>query len=217
VSISKPRPKWHLTKLPVIAKEDSMKAMMTAAKMVGMLGLIGPMPSALAQNGPQQAEPLERMGGIVRDVRQATRQFQDPRAAIAAGYESTRNCVSGPNGGAMGVHYVNEALITDGALDLQRPEVLVYEPVNGQLQLVAIEYFVIAEQWNAANAGPPVLGGQLFNYVGEPNRLRNPAYYELHIWAWKRNPNDVFSDWNSRVSCAHYVAEASASGSSHVH
>lgn len=104
----------------------------------------------------------------------------------------------------MGVHYVNEALISDGILDVEQPEVLVYAPVNGRLRLVAAEYFVIAEQWNAANAGPPVLGGQLFNYVGAPNRLRSPAYYELHVWAWRWNPNGVFSDWNPTVSCAQY-------------
>jgi len=151
-----------------------------------------------------RADAPERLPGIVRQVRRATQELQDPNAAIAAGYQSTENCVSGPNGGAMGVHYVNEALISDGILDVEQPEVLVYAPVNGRLRLVAAEYFVIAEQWNAANAGPPVLGGQLFNYVGAPNRLRSPAYYELHVWAWRWNPNGVFSDWNPTVSCAQY-------------
>lgn len=107
----------------------------------------------------------------------------------------------------MGVHFVNEAFIADGVLDVQRPEVLVYEPDNGRLRLVAIEFFVDAQQWDGANAGPPVLGGQHFNYVSAPNRLRNPAYYELHVWAWKRNANGVFSDWNPAVSCAAYVGE----------
>jgi hypothetical protein len=107
----------------------------------------------------------------------------------------------------MGVHYVNETLIADGVLDVQRPEVLVYEPHGGQLQLVAVEYFVVAEQWDAANEGFPVVGGQLLNYVGAPNRLRAPAHYELHVWAWKRNTSGVFSDWNPRVSCAQYGGE----------
>ena len=40
----------------------------------------------------------------------------------------------------MGVHYVNEALIADGVLDVQRPEVLVYEPRAGRLRLVAVEF-----------------------------------------------------------------------------
>lgn len=194
-----------------------MKAKLTTAKRVGALGMVGLMPATLAQGDPQQAEPPERLPGIVREVRQATHEFQTPAAAIAAGYVSTRNCVSGQSEGAMGVHFVNEALIADVALDVQRPEVLVYEPVNGQLRLAAVEFFVNAEQWNAANEGPPVLNGQLFNHVGAPNRLRNPAYYELHVWAWKRNPNGVFSDWNPTVSCAQYAEETTASGATHDH
>lgn len=186
-----------------------MQAKLTTARMLGALATFGLAPAASAQGDPQQpqTEAPERLPGIVRQVREATRQFQDPGAAIAAGYESTQNCVSGPNGGAMGVHYVNETLIADPTLDVRQPEVLVYEPVNGRLRLVAAEYFVPAEPWNAANAGPPVLGGQLFNYVGAPNRLRSPAYYELHVWAWKRNPNGIFSDWNPWVSCAQYSGE----------
>ena len=28
-----------------------------------------------------------------------------------------------------------------------------------------------------------------------------PAFYELHVWAWRDNPSGVFVDWNPRVSC----------------
>jgi hypothetical protein len=199
-----------------------MKAIPCGATIVGAIGIVGLMPTVMAQNEQQQVESLDKSPGLVRDVRRATHQFQNVDAAIGAGYESTRSCVSGPNGGAMGVHYVNEAFIADGVLDVQRPEVLVYAPDNGgRLRLVAIEFFVDAEQWDGANAGPPVLGGQHFHYVGEPNRLRNPAYYELHVWAWKRNSNGVFSDWNPAVSCAGYVGEATTeravSGAAHGH
>lgn len=112
----------------------------------------------------------------------------------------------------MGVHYVNEAYIADGRIDVDRPEILVYEPRNGQLQLVAVEFFVLAEQWDAANEGPPTLEGQLFHYLGAPNRLRLPANYQLHVWAWKTNPKGHFADWNPNVSCAQYVG-----GTTHDH
>ena len=104
----------------------------------------------------------------------------------------------------MGVHFVNGSLVGDGVLDAARPEVLVYEPRNGQLQLVAVEYLVIAEQWDASNAHPPVLHGQHFHYVPAPNRTGLDAYYELHVWAWKRNPHGTFADWNPRVNCDAY-------------
>jgi hypothetical protein len=198
-----------------------MNATLYATPIVGAIGLVGLMSVASAQGDQLQVESVERAPGLVRDARRATQEFQDVSAAIAAGYVSTGSCVSGPSGGAMGVHFVNEGYIADGVLDVQRPEVLVYEPDNGRLRLVAIEFFVDAEQWDGANAGPPVLIGQHFNYVGAPNRLRNPAYYELHVWAWKRNPNGPFSDWNPAVSCAGYVGETStevtATGPAHGH
>ena len=33
------------------------------------------------------------------------------------------------------------------------------------------------------------------------NRYGIPAYYALHVWAWKANPHGVFMDWNPQVSC----------------
>jgi hypothetical protein len=172
-------------------------------------------PPALAAGQHHEGEQSESSSEFVRNVREATQRFQDARSATAEGYVSTRNCVSGPNQGAMGVHYVNDAFIADGILDVQRPEVLVYEPYHGQLRLVAVEFFVDAKQWDAANPAPPVLGGQLFHYTSAPNRLRAPAYYELHVWAWKRNLNGVFSDWNPNVSCATYTGAGEGQGGGH--
>jgi hypothetical protein len=81
--------------------------------------------------------------------------------------------------------------------------------LNG-LKLVAVEYLVLADDWNANNASPPVLMGQVFNYNGSPNRYGMPAFYELHVWAWKNNPNGVFADWNPGVSCERYNPVASS-------
>jgi hypothetical protein len=78
-----------------------------------------------------------------------------------------------------------------------------------------VEYVVIAEAWHAAgNEGPPVLMGQLFHYVGSPNRYGIPAFYELHVWAWKTNPAGTFADWNPTVSCDDFTAQ-DATHSSH--
>jgi hypothetical protein len=143
---------------------------------------------------------------LVETVRKATAPFQDVEAAAAAGYGLFHGCVSGPQGGAMGVHYVNGDLVGDGELDASRPEALLYEAKRGKLVLVGVEYVVIAEAWDAKHDTPPMLMGQLFNYVGSPNRYGLPAFYELHVWAWQSNPNGMFSDFNSRVSCEEYVA-----------
>ncbi|HEU4370039.1 MAG TPA: hypothetical protein VFV05_17595 [Methylomirabilota bacterium] len=139
--------------------------------------------------------------GLVEEVRRATERFKDVAAATAAGYAPFLGCVSGPQEGAMGLHYVNNALVGDGLLDLQRPEALMYEAKNGRLHLVGVEYIVIADAWNAKNQAPPTLMGQAFHHTGSPNRYGIPAFYALHVWAWKHNPHGMFVDWNPRVSC----------------
>lgn len=147
---------------------------------------------------------------LVEIVQQSTERFQDPAQAIEAGYAAMPNCVSGPEEGAMGVHYVDGALVGDGELDETRPEALVYEARQGRLQLVAVEYIVPAKEWHEKYPAPPVLAGQLFHYVGAPNRYGAPAFYELHVWAWQQNPSGTFADWNPKVSCDGFTVEAAA-------
>jgi hypothetical protein len=138
---------------------------------------------------------------LVQLVRKATKQFVDVNAATAAGYQPFLGCVSGPDHGAMGYHYVNSALVGDGQLDASRPEVLIYEASGGGLQLVGVEFVVIADTWLAQHGTPPVLEGQTFQFVSSPNRYGLPAHFELHVWAWRNNPNGAFVDWNNKVSC----------------
>jgi hypothetical protein len=47
-----------------------------------------------------------------------------------------------------------------------------------------------------------VLDGQVFNFVGAPNRFNIPSFFELHVWAWRDNPQGAFVDWNNQVTCA---------------
>jgi hypothetical protein len=152
---------------------------------------------------------------LVETVREVTVGFKDAKDAEAVGYGLFHGCVSGPQGGAMGIHFVNGNLVGDGELDAQHPEALLYEVAEAKLRLVGVEYVVIADSWNAKHQTPPVLMGQLFNYVGAPNRYGIPAFYELHVWAWKSNPSGVFADWNGRVSCEEFVGDAATHGSHH--
>jgi hypothetical protein len=34
-----------------------------------------------------------------------------------------------------------------------------------------------------------------------PNRYGLPAHFELHVWAWRENPDGAFVDWNNKVTC----------------
>lgn len=140
---------------------------------------------------------------LVQKVRAATRRYKDVNVAIAEGWVPATPCVSGPNTGAMGVHYVLPARVGDATLRADQPEALIYEPLpGGGLHLVGVEFIVIAADWNTQHPdAQPALDGHLLNLVGEPNRYRLPAFYELHVWAWERNPSGSFSDWNDNVSC----------------
>jgi hypothetical protein len=142
---------------------------------------------------------------LVEAVRRGTARFRDVRSAIAAGYALFQGCVSGPEEGAMGVHYSNFALFDD-QLDIDNPEVLVYEPRNGRLHLVAAEYVTPAEAWEPGRDpfDKPQLMGHLLHFAPGPNRYGPPAFYELHVWAWKSNPRGAFADWNPNVSCAEW-------------
>jgi hypothetical protein len=153
-------------------------------------------------------------GGTLAATRAATAKFHDLSVAKAAGYNirvvdvAGISCIENQPKGAMGVHYVNGDLLLDNppgsppAVDALRPEALVYEPKDGKLKLVALEYLVFKEGWDAVNESAPSLFGHDFGVVESPNRYGLPAFYELHVWLWKQNPSGMFYEWNPRVSCA---------------
>jgi len=141
-------------------------------------------------------------GTLVEQVRAGTRKYIDVNNATAAGYGPFLGCVAGTDHGAMGVHYVNGTLLANLTLDPAQPQALIYEPVNGKMILVGVEFILDSASWNAANNNtPPVLDGQVFNFVGFPNRFSINSFYELHVWAWRDNPQGAFVDWNNGVSC----------------
>jgi hypothetical protein len=141
-------------------------------------------------------------GDFMKVVRDATERFKDVAAAEAEGYALMFGCVSGPDSGAMGLHYVNLSLVTDNVLDPARPEIVIYEPQpNGGLKLIGADYLVFAAGWHAANPATPQLGGQLMHLFESPNRFGLPDFYTLHVWAWKENPSGTFSNWHANVSC----------------
>jgi len=151
--------------------------------------------------GNGQAAQESAVPNLVKLVRNATKQFIDVNAANAAGYAPFLGCITGPDHGAMGVHYVNGALL-NGELDVSSPQALIYEPSDGAMQLVGVEYVVFADAWLAShNNIPPVLNGQVLQFIDSPNRYNLPALFELHVWAWRDNPQGAYVDWNNQVTC----------------
>ena len=154
------------------------------------------------------AAPRKRVNDLVRVVRDSTERFHDVRVAEAEGYGLLFGCVSGPDEGAMGLHYVNLSLVADGVLDPARPEIVIYEPLpDGRLKLVGADYLVFADAWHATHPAPPELMGQLLHLFESPNRFGLPTFYTLHVWAWKENPNGAFVNWHPKVSCDGFGAQ----------
>jgi hypothetical protein len=187
--------------------------------MIGALVLVSAWPSrAVAQDDHMHPltsqhkeltpEQLKRASALVNVVRESTERFQNVAQAIAEGYALQFGCVSGGDVGAMGLHFINGPLVGDGELDVTRPEIVLYEAMpNGRLRLTGADYLVLADAWNAKHSSPPELMGQLFHLFDSPNRFGLPAFYTLHVWAWKDNPNGTFTNWNPNVSCDAFAGQ----------
>jgi len=164
----------------------------------------------------QKVQPVgqEDQNKLVQIVRNATQQYQN--VSNATGFTPVLGCVSGSDHGAMGIHYVNtsllngETLLGNGQLDPTKPQALIYEPQsNGELKLVGAEFIILASALPPGAA--PAVEGHLMLYIdgpstsrpnASPNRYGLPALFELHVWAWRDNPQGSFVDWNNHVSCA---------------
>jgi len=180
-----------------------------AALLTTLLAITSYAPAQLQK----QPAALGEQDPLVQIVRNATQQYQN---APPSGYSPALGCVSGSDHGAMGIHYVNgqfngETLLSGGSqLDPTKPQALIYEPQpNGQMQLVAVEFIIFASAL-PPNAAPEV-DGHLMLYIDGPstarpdapqNRYGLPGFFELHVWAWRNNPQGPFVDWNDHVSCA---------------
>ncbi|MFP5116002.1 hypothetical protein ACSU64_27205 [Bacillaceae bacterium C204] len=165
------------------------------------LSIVG---SALAAPGNENSSDANKQ---LAQVRQATEKYHDYQVAEKDGYINTHEVARSPEG-VMGIHFVNPALMFDGVLYPEKPEVLLYIPAeNGGYKLVAVEYYMPAFM---ANEHPSLLGhpfdGSMLNHDLDPSTLseeeiNNPMnrHYDLHVWLWHANPTGIFSPWNPTI------------------
>jgi hypothetical protein len=145
---------------------------------------------------------------LLKVVRDATEKYKDVKVAEADGYALNFGCVTGEDDGAMGLHYINPNILNSGVLDPAHPQIVIYEPMpGGSLKLIGADFLVFADSWNASHTSPPMLMGQLFHLFTSPNRFGLPAFYTLHVWAWKPNPKGAFVNWHPNVSCQSFAAK----------
>jgi hypothetical protein len=160
-----------------------------------------------AHSHTQTPEQRIKAGALIKAVREATERFKDVEEAKREHYALIFGCVTGDDVGAMGLHFLNGDLLDDvnknGVFDATRPQIVLYEPnSDGSLRLTGADFLVFADAWNAKHPNdPPQLMGQLFHFFDTPNRFGLPAFYTLHVWAWKDNPDGAFVNWHPNVSC----------------
>ena len=129
----------------------------------------------------------------IMTIRDATAKFKTTEAAEAAGYKRVTGCVQHQPAGAMGYHFQNNDLL-DTTLDLEHPEVLVYEKMpDGTFQLNGVEFLVPISAWKSTE--PPRIMGQALIKVD------SIGFWFLHVWTWKPNPSGLFAPWNPEVKC----------------
>ena len=164
--------------------------------------------AAAAQQEAAPDDLSTSAANLLKVVRDATERFKDVAVAQAEGYALQFGCVTGDDFGAMGLHYVNGNLVNRGILDATRPQIVIYEPTpTGGLRLIGADFLVLADTWHATNTAPPQLMGQLFHLFPAPNRFGLPAFYTLHVWAWKQNPKGAFVNWHPNVSCTSFAGD----------
>jgi len=153
----------------------------------------------------ETAQQTANQIALIKIVRDSTDRFHEVAEAEREGYALAFGCVSGPDQGAMGLHFINMNLVGSGVIDPTRPQIILYEPTaDGRLKLTGADFLVDAQQWDndkTHKPGPPDLMGQLFHYFEAPNRFGLKAFYTLHVWAWKDNPNGAFVNWHPGVAC----------------
>jgi hypothetical protein len=129
----------------------------------------------------------------IMTVRDATAKFKTTEAAEAAGYKRVTGCVQHQPAGAMGYHFQNNDLL-DTTLDLEHPEVLVYEKMpDGAFQLNGVEFLVPISAWKSTE--PPRIMGQALT------KADSIGFWFLHVWTWKPDPSGLFAPWNPDVKC----------------
>lgn len=166
---------------------------MTAARLAAVLLLLG---GPLRAQVPDSAEFLAA-------ARRAAGRFDDRGAAQAEGYRRI-----GPDFPSMGEHWVNIALVAEGALDPARPQILEYIDVGGRPVLAGVawalplgggrrppEHPVRASAWHY-HSGSVDEESFIRGHAEAGAVPAEAAVAVLHVWLGIANPAGVFATDN---------------------
>jgi hypothetical protein len=152
------------------------------AAMATLSACAAPGHPAAMQDAPLNAS---RAPPLIDKVRAATDRNTDVSAAFADGRVRATPCVSGPDFGAIGVHFVLPNRLGDATLEAPQLEAHIYEPLSSRtVHLVGVRCSVMASARASysPSGAPTALEVNLLNYVAAPNRFGKPAFCELQVW-----------------------------------
>ena len=112
-----------------------------SARRIAVAGLliVAAAGAALAQASASEAAPSP-----LASLRAATARYHSVNHARTDGFVPTGDCAELPGAGAMGYHFVNPERLTDGVVDGNEPEILLYaKDQGGKLRLAGVEWFAV--------------------------------------------------------------------------
>jgi hypothetical protein len=194
-----------------VARRSAFSAVALALFIASLV--LSPSLPAAVQASPSDQCP-DNCQEQLTEARAATAQYHNESKALADGFISTFECVEVPGLGAMGVHYINPLRMMDTSVAVNQPEALLYFRQNdGTMRLVGLEYVapVLSNgiPWFGGEGNPPpvvdnaapTLFGRTFDGPMAGHNPGQPWHYDLHVWAWRDNPNGLFFPFNSKLRC----------------
>jgi hypothetical protein len=150
--------------------------------------------SSTSAGGKRSAQDVLIRQDVER-IRAGTQLFQSLDRAVEAGYARTvTDCLVHEQHGAMGFHHVNSSYV-DAKLELERPEILLYErKPDGSYRLNAVEFVIPYRAWPRDSVAPVLMGQRL-------KHEDNLKIWYLHVWAWSNNADGLFADFSPGVVC----------------
>jgi hypothetical protein len=129
-----------------------------------------------------------------------TTRYADRRAAAADGYRRV-----GPDFPGMGEHWLNTAMLLSGKLDANRPTILIYAPIAGEVKLLGVGFVATTRDDETAHGVPgwPETwhehSGLFADESGVAPGARAQAgthVWVLHAWTTLANPGGRFTPDN---------------------
>ena len=163
--------------------------------LVTLMLSVAPWQVAKAEPG-MSAQTLKELA----QVRRATARYHNINNALADGYIDANFVAPG-----IGCHMINFGYVFDPAIDLEKPELLVYADCSGtaggRSELRAVEYSLVCSPDCGETDMPEGFTGDHDAWEVFPGvpAASIPPQWTLHAWIWRNNPEGIFVKVNPSV------------------